>query len=108
MKALPRNSSTRWSSSRVYGWRRGGALGESLKASMLRFGVYIVIFSLLVRGIDHYNHAGGFLCGALLAFVVPDGAYRNRAESTFWHFASLAGVLLVVFAFSKVAGSAIP
>jgi rhomboid protease GluP len=93
----------------VYGWRRGGALGESLKASMLRFGVYILVFSLLMwRTMDHYNHAGGFVCGALLAFVVPSGAYRNKAESTFWQVASLVGVLLVLFAFYKVAGSAIP
>jgi len=87
----------------VYGWRRGGALGESLKASMLRFAVYIVIFSLLVRGIDHLNHVGGFACGALLALVVRAGAFRGRGEALFWQAASLAGVLLVLWAFYNVA-----
>jgi rhomboid protease GluP len=91
----------------VYGWRRGGALGESLKASMLRFGIYIIVFSLLVPGIDHLNHAGGFACGALMAFVVPAGSYRGRAESTFWRVAGLVGVLLVLLAFYRVAASAI-
>lgn len=89
----------------IYGWRRGGALGESLKASMLRFAVYIIIFSLLVRGIDHFNHAGGFACGALLALIAPTGAYRGRGEAVFWQSASLAGVLLVLWAFYSVAAS---
>jgi membrane associated rhomboid family serine protease len=93
----------------VYGWRRGGALGESLKASMLRFGVYILVFSLLMwNRMDHFNHAGGFACGALLALLVPDGAYRNRAEQVLWQLLSVAGVLLVVLAFYRVASSALP
>jgi membrane associated rhomboid family serine protease len=93
----------------VYGWRHGGSLGETLKSSMIRIILFVAAFSLLAGGvIDHFNHAGGFICGALLAFVVPTGAYRNRGESLFWQVASLVGVLLVVFAFSKVAGSAIP
>ena len=93
----------------VYGWRRGGALGESIKASMIRFGVYILIFSLLMwQRMDHLNHAGGFVCGALLAFFVPDGGYRNRGERVVWQVLSVAGVLLVVLAFYKVAGAALP
>jgi len=87
----------------VYGWRRGGALGESLKASMLRFAVYIAIFGLLVPGVDNWNHAGGFACGALLALFVPSAGYRGRGEAAFWQTASLAGVLLVLWAFYNVA-----
>jgi rhomboid protease GluP len=89
----------------VYGWRHGGALGESLKTSMVRFLIYIAVFSLVFPGIDHVNHAGGFACGALLALVVPTGDYRGRGEALFWPAASLAGVLLVLWAFSNVAAS---
>jgi len=89
----------------VYGWRHGGALGESLKASMIRFVIYIAVFSLVFPGIDHVNHAGGFACGALLGLVVPTGAYRSRGETLFWQAASLAGVLLVLWAFYNVAAS---
>lgn len=91
----------------VYGWRRGGARGEALKAAMLRYAVYIVIFSLLVRGIDHINHAGGFVCGALLGLLVPPGPFRGRAEAVAWEIAAGAGALLVVYCFYRVAVSAV-
>jgi len=91
----------------VYGWRRGGALGEGLKSSMIRFGIYILIFSLISgragMGIDHYNHLGGFLCGAALGLVLPDRDLRSRAEATTWQVTAMIGVLLVLFAFYKVA-----
>jgi len=90
----------------VYGWRRGGASGEALKSAMMRYAIYIVIFSLVVRGIDHVNHAGGFACGALLALIVPTGPYRKPAEARAWEIAAIAGVLLVVYCFYKVAASA--
>jgi rhomboid protease GluP len=91
----------------VYGWRTGGARGEALRRSMLRFAAYILIFSLLVRGIDHVNHIGGFLCGALLGWIVPGGGFRGRAAATAWKTAAIAGVLLVLFSFYKVAASAV-
>jgi rhomboid protease GluP len=89
----------------VYGWRRGGATGEALKSAMMRYAIYIVVFSLLVRGIDHVNHAGGFACGALLALIVPSGQYRGRSEARAWEVAAAAGILLVVYSFYKVAAS---
>jgi len=91
----------------VYGWRTGGARGEALRRSMLRFAVYILIFSLLVRGIDNVNHIGGFLCGALLGWIVRGGGFRGRTAATAWETAAIAGVLLVLFSFYKVATSAI-
>jgi len=91
----------------VHGWRSGGARGEALRQSMLRFAMYIVIFSLLIRGIDHINHAGGFVCGALLGLVVPAGSFRGRGETAVWETAAVAGVLLVVVSFYKVAAGAI-
>jgi membrane associated rhomboid family serine protease len=90
----------------VYGWRRGGASGEALKSAMMRYAIYIVVFSLVVSGIDHVNHAGGFACGALLALIVPSGPYRKPAEARAWEIAAIAGVLLVVYCFYKVAASA--
>jgi membrane associated rhomboid family serine protease len=91
----------------VHGWRTGGARGEALRQAMLRYAMYIVIFSLVVRGIDHLNHAGGFLCGAALGLVLPVGAFRGRSAAAAWQAAALIGVLLVVVSFYKVAAGAI-
>jgi len=92
----------------VYGWLRGGARGEALRAGMMRYLVYVLIFSLIAGGgIDHLNHAGGLLCGALLGLVVPSGSYRGRGEALAWEVAALAGVLLVLLCFYKVATTAL-
>jgi rhomboid protease GluP len=92
----------------VYGWFRGGARGEALRAGMGRYLFYVVIFSLIAgRGIDHLNHLGGLACGALLGLVVQAGAYRSRFTETAWEVLALGGVLLTVLSFYKVATTAI-
>jgi len=92
----------------VYGWRSGGATGEALKSAMMRYALYMIIFSIVAWNIvDHVNHAGGFACGALLGLIVPSGSYRNRSEAAAWEIAAIAGVLLVVYCFYKVAASVI-
>jgi rhomboid protease GluP len=88
----------------VYGSRHGGVFGQSLKSAMIRFGAYMLIFSVLFWNIaDHRAHIGGLLCGALMAVVVPSRAPRNRTTSMVWDVVSAAGVLLVLFAFYQVA-----
>ncbi len=87
----------------VHGWRRGGAFGEQLRQSMLRFALYTAIFSLFFPGIDHLNHLGGFLCGALLGLIVPSRAPRSAGTTAAWQLAALVGALLVVVSFAQVA-----
>jgi rhomboid protease GluP len=86
----------------VHGWRQGAA-GRGLRDAMLRYLLYIVVFSLLVRGVDHFNHAGGLLCGAALGLVLAADRPRQRFVAALWHAASLGFVLLVVVAFLFVA-----
>jgi rhomboid protease GluP len=86
----------------VHGWRSGSVLGQSMKQLTIRLMLYTVILSV-VFNIDHLNHAGGFVTGALLALVVPHGEFRNRSEQNIWQLLALAGVALVLFAFLQVA-----
>jgi membrane associated rhomboid family serine protease len=86
----------------VHGYRSGGALGQAMKALVMRLALYSIILSFMFN-IDHLNHIGGFLCGAGLALIVPQGEFRSRGESRFWQFLSVAGVLLVLLAFYQVA-----
>jgi rhomboid protease GluP len=90
----------------VYGLRNRSALGESMKRLVGRLAVFFVIVSLLAGGaarIDHLNHLGGFACGALLAWVLPARGHRSAVESALWQLLTLAGVLLVLFCFWRVA-----
>jgi membrane associated rhomboid family serine protease len=93
----------------VYGFRHGGVLGQSLKSSMIRFGTYMLIFSLLFHSrIDHLSHLGGFLCGCAAGLIVPSGESRHRATAVLWDVAAFGGVLLVLAAFWNVARSLAP
>lgn len=85
----------------AHGWRTGGTRGESLKRMILSYAIYIVIFSLFFN-IDHVNHAGGFLCGGLFGLVVPRRQPRP-AVARIWQVIGLAGVLLVLYSFYRVA-----
>jgi len=87
----------------VHGLRSGSMLGLAMKRFVLQLAVYMLVLSLLFGNIDHLNHIGGFACGGLLALVVPARPVRSAAESTVWQLLSVAGVLLVLFAFYQVA-----
>ena len=90
----------------VYGYKRGGALGQSMKSLLIRLVVYSVILSLFFN-VDHLNHIGGFLTGALLALLVPTTPPSSRAAAVVWQLVALGGVLLVLFSFYEVATQAI-
>lgn len=86
----------------IYGWRRGGVAGRQLKSFMARWAIIMFIISVL-PGISFVAHAGGFLGGIILGMAVPYGHFRNRSSARIWEALSLAGVLLVLFAFLQVA-----
>ena len=86
----------------VHGYRSGGVLGQTMKSLVLRLALYSIMLGFMFN-IDHFNHIGGFLCGAGLALIVPQGGFRSRSEAGLWQLLSLAGVLLVLLAFAQVA-----
>jgi rhomboid protease GluP len=87
----------------VYAYRRGGsALGQNMKNLVFRLVVYSLIMSFAFN-IDHLNHIGGFACGALFGLFMRPREYRSKADAMFWQVLALAGVLLVLWAFSEVA-----
>jgi len=89
----------------VHAWREGGTMGAQIKQMLMRYAFYIVIFSLLIPGIDHWNHFGGFAAGAALGFFVGGGEYGSRSERAAWQALACAGVGLVLVSFYMVARS---
>ncbi|MCP3978756.1 MAG: rhomboid family intramembrane serine protease [bacterium] len=112
---LPRSVNTVGASGAIFGlvglllcyaWRVGGRVGQTLRGAMMQYVVFMVILTALTWGklaIDHRNHIGGFVCGAVLGWIVPGGEPQGKAERNAWQFAALAGVLLVLAAFAKTA-----
>ncbi len=60
--------------------RRGGAYMQVVRGQLLRWVAYILVFGLLVRGIDNAAHIGGLAAGFLLGKMMADREPSNAAE----------------------------
>jgi hypothetical protein len=82
----------------VWGFRRGGLLGNLVRRQMLMWAAFILVWGLLMPRIDNAAHIGGFLGGALLAFrIAPKGLRSESAlRRRFWSVAAAAAVLVVL------------
>jgi membrane associated rhomboid family serine protease len=87
----------------VHGLRHRSQLGQAMKALLIRLLVYTVVLSV-VFNIDHRAHAGGFFCGAFLAFVLREGEPGSKSLALAWNVLSFLGVLLVLVSFAMVGG----
>ncbi|MEM6367349.1 MAG: rhomboid family intramembrane serine protease [Myxococcota bacterium] len=77
----------------IAGGRREGPRGAILVRICARWALYMVIFGLLVPGIDNAAHAGGFLAGLGLGQIVPLGLTKSVAANR-----ALSVLMLGVFA----------
>jgi rhomboid protease GluP len=87
----------------VWGFRRGGTVGALVRRTMIRWALLILVFGLIVKGIDNAAHAGGFVGGGALAFLISPKGFRPETfrRRRLWNVAAV-GVLLV-FAASAAA-----
>jgi rhomboid protease GluP len=65
-----------------YGKSRGGYYGEAIYKQAMGWVIGLVVFGVLVSGINNYAHAGGLLSGLLLAFLL---GYNDNKRETAWH-----------------------
>ena len=65
-----------------------------MRNGLLRWIVYIVILSVLMRGIDHAGHIGGFVVGGLFGLSVRRG-YASSRETQRWRYPGYACVAIV-------------
>ncbi len=90
----------------VWGWRRGGAMGDQLRRSMLVWMIYIFVFGLVLstagRAIDHRGHIAGFVIGAGLGWLAS--AVSTPRADRIWALCGKAAAVVVVamFAFGLV------
>ncbi len=78
----------------VFGVRRGGPYGRTLKSSMIRLLIYVGVLGLLIRGVDNWAHLGGLATGVAFASLVPAAPSRSAG----WRFAALLGAALAAAA----------
>jgi rhomboid protease GluP len=91
----------------VHSGRRGGLGGRQLRSRLIQWSFLMFVISLM-PGISLAAHAGGFLAGLALGWVVPAGELRSRGAARIWEGLSIACVALVLFSFYRVAVSGGP
>lgn len=84
-----------------YGKTRGGFYGEAIYRQAMGWVVGLVIFGLLVPGINNWAHGGGLLSGIMLAWLL---GYQERRRETGIHriLALICLILTATFLFWSV------
>jgi len=85
----------------VWGYRRGGALGAGVRAQMAQWAMYGLIMGFLFR-FDNAAHLGGFVTGAVLAAVIPEGEPRSPLAERGWEAAGWIAGLAIAASFALV------
>jgi len=87
----------------VWGWRRGGSVGQTIKGQMVQWALYGLAMGFFIRGIDNFAHLGGLACGALLGLLIPDTGTARAASSRLWDSLAFVAALALAAAFVMVA-----
>lgn len=85
----------------VWGWRRGGAIGEGIRGQMVQWAIYGLVMGYFFRA-DNWAHLGGLICGAGLAMLVDEGEPRSGGGSRLWEILAYLSVVAVMASFSLV------
>ena len=75
-----------------YGKSRGGSYGEVIYRQAMGWVVGLVLFGLLVPGINNWAHGGGIVSGVLLAFLT---GYHEKKSETFLHQVLAIGCIVL-------------
>ncbi|MDD5168384.1 MAG: rhomboid family intramembrane serine protease [Syntrophales bacterium] len=75
-----------------FGKSRGGFYGEAIFRQAMGWVVGLVLFGLIVPGINNWAHGGGIISGIAIAFIL---GYEERRRETGFHRTAGAVCLLV-------------
>ncbi len=73
-----------------YGKSHGGVYGQAVFQQMKSWILGIVIFGVVVPGINNWGHGGGLICGVVCAAML---GYREKSEENLFHHL-IAGLLV--------------
>jgi rhomboid protease GluP len=85
----------------VYGYRLGGTFGKALMKSMLTWMAMTIVYGFVI-GANNVAHAGGFIAGGALAFLLkaePVGTVRGK---TIWNTLAVMSILIFAVSFALV------
>ena len=77
-----------------YGKSRGGSYGEAIYKQAMGWVIGLIVFGIIISGINNWAHGGGLLSGALFAFLM--GYNDNKQESAWSKLLAYACILITV------------
>ncbi|MBI4464081.1 MAG: rhomboid family intramembrane serine protease, partial [Acidobacteria bacterium] len=86
----------------AYGYRNRRTVGDSVRNMYVRWAVYVLLFGLLVRGVDNAAHIGGLVSGLAFGWLVTDMPSITRESIYFWKVLGTLSALLVLFGFVMI------
>jgi membrane associated rhomboid family serine protease len=89
----------------AYGYRQGGVLGRALMRQMLIWAGIGFVFGLMSPGINNVAHAGGFVAGGGIAFLIPAESPTTAHAARLWNAVLIVCVLVVAASFAMAGRS---
>ncbi|MDO9528264.1 MAG: rhomboid family intramembrane serine protease [Syntrophales bacterium] len=75
-----------------YGKSRGGLYGEAIYRQAMGWIIGLVLFGLMVPGINNWAHGGGIVAGMLIGLIL---GYNERKSENFFHRIVASGFILL-------------
>jgi rhomboid protease GluP len=85
----------------VYGYRQGGTFGKALMKSMLTWMAMTIAYGFII-GANNVAHAGGFIAGGILGFLIKGEPVGTKRAKTIWNALALASILIFAVSFALV------
>src|SRR5215813_12248401 len=82
----------------AYGYRLGGSMGRDLMTRMLTWAVIGIAFGFVANA-NNVAHVGGFVAGALLAFLLTPEHPTTVRTAAMWNATAIACIGLVAIGF---------
>ena len=86
----------------AYGYRNRRTVSEAVRNMFVRWAVYILLFGLIVPGIDNAAHIGGLVSGLAFGWLVSDLPELSQNRIQMWKLLRSLAVLVVLFGFIMV------
>ena len=86
----------------AYGYRNRRGAGDAVRNMFVRWAVYMLMFGLIMPGIDNAAHIGGLAAGIAFGYLVSDLPELTQTGIQMWKLFRAVAVLVVLFGFVMV------
>jgi rhomboid protease GluP len=83
------------------GTRDRSAFGAALRRQYIQWMIYLLIFGLVIQGVDNAAHLGGLAGGFVVAYLAGTPGVSEAAEN-FWRLAAGLALAITGYAFFQM------